>query len=102
MTWLSLHYRSAKDAVLERDEESFIAEVQDDVINSLEVEKQSANAYAIWKDEKHPGAFRRGLTKIRQSFRRSRPATAQKEKPKLEGELSVLRGLFSGGEVLGA
>ena len=84
--FLSLHYRSAKDAVLERDEESFIAEVQDDVINNLEVEKQSANAYAIWKDEKHPGAFRRGLTKIRQSFRRQRPAAAQKEKPKLEGE----------------
>ena len=79
--------RSAKDAVLDRNEESFIAEVQDDVINNLEVEKQSANAYAIWKDEKHPGAFRRGLTKIRQSFRRSRPASAPKEKSKLEGEL---------------
>ena len=91
--FLSLHYRSAKDAVLERDEESFIAEVQDDVINNLEVEKQSANAYAIWKDEKHPGAFRRGLTKIRQSFRRQRPATAQKEKPKLEGEHSLRKSM---------
>lgn len=86
MQLLAILFRSAKDAILDRDEESFIAEVRDDVVNNLEVEKQQANAYAIWKDEKHPGAFRRGLTKIRQSFRRSRPATAQKEKSKLEGK----------------
>ena len=82
----NVYCRSAKDAVLERDKESFITEVQDDIIYNLEAEKQSANPYAIWKDEKHPGAFRRGLSKLRQSFRRSQPATAQKQKPKLEGE----------------
>ena len=61
-----------------------MAKVRDAVINELEVEKQSANAYLIWRDqERHEGAFRRGMSKIRQSFRRNRPASS--EQPKLQG-----------------
>ena len=61
-----VHPRSAKDAILERNEEAFIAEVRDAVVNELEVAKQRANAYAIWKEqEKPPSAFRRGLNSIR-------------------------------------
>ena len=58
--------RGAKDAILERNEEAFIAEVRDAVVNELEVAKQRANAYAIWKEqERPPNAFKRGLNSIR-------------------------------------
>lgn len=43
--------RSPTDAILERNDATFIAGVRDAVINELEVEKQSANAYAIWKEK---------------------------------------------------
>ena len=51
---------------MDRDEEAFVAQVRDAVVNELEVEKQRANAYAIWKDqEKPPSAFKRGINSIR-------------------------------------
>ncbi|XP_064384693.1 DDB1- and CUL4-associated factor 17-like isoform X4 [Halichondria panicea] len=37
--------RSAKDSVYDRDEETYIAQARDVVVNELEVEKQQANAY---------------------------------------------------------
>ena len=63
---LLLHCRSAEDAVLDRDEEAFVAQVRDAVVNELEVEKQRVNAYAIWKEqERQPSAFKRGINSIR-------------------------------------
>ena len=43
--------RSPTDAVLERNDATFIAEIRDAVINEVEVETQSANAYAIWTEK---------------------------------------------------
>ena len=43
--------RSPTDAVLERNDPTFIAEIRDAVINEVEVENQSANAYAIWTEK---------------------------------------------------
>ena len=81
--------RNPNDSILERNDAEFVAKIRDAVINELEVEKQSANAYVIWREqEKQEGAFRRGMTRLRQSFRRQRaPGTsAKKEEPaKLEG-----------------
>ncbi len=58
--------RSAKDSVYDRDDETYIAQVRDAVVNELEVEKQRANAYAIWKEqEKGPNAFKRGINTLR-------------------------------------
>ncbi len=48
--------RSPKDAVLERNEPTFVTEIRDAVINGLEVEKQSANAYQIWSERDEVGA----------------------------------------------
>ena len=84
--------RSAKDAVLEKNNETFVQTIQDAVINSLEIEKQSCSAYSVWKDqEHHPGAFKRGINKIRASFRsRSRAGSAGgRRRPKLEGQSPV-------------
>ncbi|XP_064384704.1 uncharacterized protein LOC135333633 [Halichondria panicea] len=81
--------RSAKDSVYDRDDETYIAQVRDAVVNELEVEKQRANAYAIWKEqEKGPNAFKRGINTLRASLRRPRAhSTGRKEaKPKLEEE----------------
>ena len=81
--------RNPTDSVLERNDAEFVARIRDAVINELEVFKQSANAYLIWGDtEKTEGAFRRGMTRLRQSFRRQRtPSTSgRRERPnKLEG-----------------
>ena len=77
--------------MLERSEETFVTGVRDSVINSLEVEKQTVCAYSIWKDiESHPGMLKRGMNKIRASFRRrgSSAATARR-RPKLEGLLML-------------
>ncbi len=58
--------RSANDSVYDRDEEAYIAQVRDAVVNELEVEKQRANAYAIWKEqERQPSAFKRGINTLR-------------------------------------
>ena len=52
--------------MLDRDEEAFVAQVRDAVVNELEVEKQRVNAYAIWKEqERQPSAFKRGINSIR-------------------------------------
>ena len=75
--------RSPKDAILDNSEESFVAQVRDAVNNEQEVEKQAVCAYAIWQDqEKHPGVFKRGLSKIRESMRRKRAHSTSK-RPKL-------------------
>ena len=75
--------RNPTDSILERNDAEFVARVRDAVINELEVFKQSADAYLIWHDtEKSDGAFRRGMTRLRQSFRRQRaPSTSSKERP---------------------
>ena len=75
-----------------------MARVRDAVINELEASKQSANAYLIWRDQEKTegGAFRRGMTRLRQSFRRQRaPSTssssAKKERTvELEGRFNPL------------
>lgn len=78
--------RSAKDSILDRSDESFVQTVRDSVINSLEVEKQTVYAYSIWKDiGSQPGVLKRGMVKLRASFRRSRTANAAR-RPKLEGQ----------------
>ena len=78
---------------MERNDAEFVAKVRDAVINELEVFKQSANAYIIWNEQgRQDGAIRRTVSRLRQSFRRSRaPSTssssAKKEKTvKLEGK----------------
>lgn len=39
------------------------------MINELEVEKQRANAYSIWKEqERPPGAFKRGINSLRLDY----------------------------------
>lgn len=86
---IKVNGRSAKDSVLEKNEETFVQTIRDDVINSLEAEKQTCSAYYIWKDqEQQPGAFKRGITKLRASFRRSRTgsAGARTRRTKLEEE----------------
>lgn len=81
--------RSAKDTYLEKNEENFVQTVRDGVINALEVEKQSVCAYTVWKDhEHHPGAFKRGMSKIRASLRRARTSSTGgggRRKAKQEG-----------------
>ena len=80
--------RNPNDSILERNDAEFVAKIRDAVINELEVEKQSANAYLIWREqERTEGAFRRGMTRLRQSFRRQRPASSssKKDTPQLEG-----------------
>lgn len=57
--------RSPDDSIYGRDEETFIAQVRDAVVNELEVEKQRANAYAIWKEDRPPSAFKRGINTLR-------------------------------------
>ncbi len=72
--------------ILERSEDSFVQTVRDDVINSLEVEKQTVCAYSIWKDiESHPGMLKRGVNKIRASFRRRGNSASSRRRPKIEG-----------------
>ena len=88
--------RNPTDSILERNDAEFVAKVRDAVINELEVFKQSADAYLIWRDqEKTEGAFRRGMSRIRQSFRRQRAPSAsgrRKEEttPKLEGAVKLI------------
>jgi hypothetical protein len=84
--FIRVNDRNPTDSILERNDAEFVARIRDAVINELEVFKQSANAYLIWRDtEKTEGAFRRGMTRLRQSFRRQRaPSTSsssKKERP---------------------
>ena len=89
--------RNPTDSILERNDAEFVAKIRDAVINELEVFKQSVDAYHLWQDQqKQEGAFRRGMSRIRQSFRRQRApsalaasSTEKKEQTvKLEGILT--------------
>lgn len=87
---VKINCRTGKDVYLDKNEEAFVQMIRDAVINSLEVEKQSICAYSVWKDQEYhpPGAFKRGISKIRNSFRRSRTGSAAggRRRPKLEEE----------------